>query len=143
MGVASSLTMEDDAVRREGASEDAPSERDCEVVHNAPRVETSLLASHETHEALAGHVQGTPFVAAEEKRFWEAIHDLLLTLLETGSRAKGVLHALAPHCLAPFKRITPEVVNGASENHERDDARPTTGPRKSPVVNAGTVSPYA
>ena len=104
--------MEDDAVRRDGASSDAPSDHDCEVVH-APGVGTSP-AAHEARAPTLGHLPGDPFVGAEERRFWEAFHDLLLTLRDTGSRAKGVLHALAPHCLAPFKRITPEVVNGAS-----------------------------
>ena len=105
--------MEDDAVRRDGgASSDAPSDHDCEVVH-APGVGTSP-AAHEARAPALGHLPGDPFVGAEERRFWEAFHDLLLTLRDTGSRAKGVLHALAPHCLAPFKRITPEVVNGAS-----------------------------
>ena len=130
--------MEDDAVRRDGASSDAPSDHDCEVVH-APGVGTSP-AAHEARAPTLGHLPGDPFVGAEERRFWEAFHDLLLTLRDTGSRAKGVLHALAPHCLAPFKRITPEVVNGASFSpRARGPRAGPPVPRKSPVVNAGTV----
>ena len=130
--------MEDDAVRRDGASSDAPSDHDCEVVH-APGVGTSP-AAHEARAPTLGHLPGDPFVGAEERRFWEAFHDLLLTLRDTGSRAKGVLHALAPHCLAPFKRITPEVVNGASLSpRARGPRAGPPVPRKSPVVNAGTV----
>ena len=42
------------------------------------------------------------------------IQDLLLTLLGSGTRsAKGAAHALAPHCLRPFARLTPELVQGA------------------------------
>jgi hypothetical protein len=105
---------------REGASSATPSDHDCEVVH-APGAGT-FPAAHETREPALGDTHGaSPFVgASEEKLFWEAHHDLLLTLLETGSRAKGVLHALAPHCLLPFKRITLEVLNGTSETTARE-----------------------
>lgn len=48
----------------------------------------------------------------QEEALWEAFQDLFLTLQETGARAKGALHALAPHCLRPFMRLTPEVVQG-------------------------------
>ena len=48
-----------------------------------------------------------------EEALWEAFQDLFLTLQETGARAKGATHALAPHCLRPFMRLTPEVVQGA------------------------------
>ena len=71
--------MEDDAVRLDGASSVAPSDRDCEVVH-APGVGTSL-AAHEARAPALGHLPGDPFVGAEERRIWEAFHDLLLTLL--------------------------------------------------------------
>ena len=47
-----------------------------------------------------------------EEALWEAFQDLFLTLQETGARAKGATHALAPHCLRPFMRLTPEVVQG-------------------------------
>lgn len=104
--------MEDDAASRDSAPSDALSDRDYEVVHE-PGVGTSV-AAHEVRAPALGHLPGDPFVGAEERHVWEAFHDLLLTLRNTGSRAKGVLHALAPHCLLPFKRITSEVVNGAS-----------------------------
>ena len=129
--------MEDDTVARVGSSE-SPSDHDMAVVH-ALGVGTSL-AAHETREPPLGE-GGSPFVESEERRFWEAHQDLLLTLLETGSRAKGVMHALAPHCLLPFKRITPEVVNGTFD--ATDTHRISTYPRtRNAVVNAGTVFRY-
>lgn len=102
---------------------------DCEVVH-APGEEEMLGARAD--EAVGPRERGGPVPNNPDVEclIWEAFQDLLLTLLETGSRSKGALHALAPHCLRPFARLTPEVVQGAREPDAPSPNRPSRQPRK-------------
>ena len=73
----------------------------------------------------------------QEEALWEAFQDLFLTLQETGARAKGALHALAPHCLRPFMRLTPEVVQGEAPTgtppNSRAESRKQQPPRSAPA----------
>ena len=102
---------------------------DCEVVH-APGEEEMLGARAD--EAVGPRERGGPVPNNPDVEclIWEAFQDLLLPLLETGSRSKGALHALAPHCLRPFARLTPEVVQGAREPDAPSLNRPSRQPRK-------------
>ena len=83
-----------------------------------------------------------------EEALWEAFQDLFLTLQETGARAKGATHALAPHCLRPFMRLTPEVVQGARRPgaHNSRASHPTKAttaffprPPRDPPPSSGIV----
>jgi hypothetical protein len=106
--------MDDDFDDEASSGEDAPmlEARDCEVVRGPADGEAGMMGRREG-EASSADAALEAALVEPETRFWEAIRDLLLTLLETGSRSKGALHALAPHCLRPFARLTPDVVQGA------------------------------
>jgi len=92
---------------------------DCDVLYDAPGGSEGMGASDDSgsEEARAVErlgalrVRGEP---AEKEGFWTAFQDLLLTLVGTGARKKGALHALAPHCLRPLMRLTPELLHGAT-----------------------------
>jgi E3 ubiquitin-protein ligase UBR4 len=91
---------------------------DCDydvIGEDAPGGSESMGASDDSgsEEAKAVERMGALRVRGEEG-FWTAFQDLLLTLVGTGARKKGALHALAPHCLRPLMRLTPELLHGAT-----------------------------
>ena len=74
----------------------------------------------------------------QEEALWEAFQDLFLTLQETGARAKGALHALAPHCLRPFMRLTPEVVQGEAPTGTPTNSRAESRKQQPPFPQRRT-----
>lgn len=94
---------EDDVV-----SEDTPMlDEDCEVLYEPGGLEEAVS------DDLSQSSEAMRSGRAEGDNLWETFQELLLTLLDSGTRtSKGALHALAPHCLRPFMRLTPELVQG-------------------------------
>ena len=126
--------MDDDFDDEASSGEDAPmlEARDCEVVRGPADGEAGMMGRREG-EASSADAALEAALVEPETRFWEAIRDLLLTLLETGSRSKGALHALAPHCLRPFARLTPDVVQGAPRARAPRPNRPPPRLGRDPV----------
>lgn len=124
-----------------GADAAQPLDEDCEVLYEPSRGGASAsyqpnsprASSSSSSRDVDGASSAPPGGDRGERDFWETFQDLHSTLVETtGTHAKGALHALAPHCLRPFARVTPELVQGAHPSiiastpfHAERRARPT------------------